>query len=72
MIKTSLLVFIAVYSIPVFADNIRIASWNIENFGKTKAADPERMAIIADRIKDYVIITIYTKTPNLTTTHCAH
>ena len=37
---------------------IRIASWNIENFGATKASDPERMRVIAGILKDYDLIAV--------------
>ncbi|MBN2094479.1 MAG: endonuclease/exonuclease/phosphatase family protein [Candidatus Aenigmarchaeota archaeon] len=37
---------------------IRIASWNIENFGQKKANDPLVMALIAENIKSYDIIAI--------------
>ncbi len=37
---------------------IRIASWNIENFGKTKATDPVRMAKIAETLMGYDIIAV--------------
>lgn len=40
------------------AETIKIASWNIENFGKTKATDPERMQKIAAILKDYDIIAV--------------
>lgn len=58
MFKHLITVTALLFSGPVLADTIRIASWNIENFGKTKATDSARMAIIADRIKDYDIIAI--------------
>ncbi len=41
-----------------FSETIKIASWNIENFGKTKATDPDRMRIIAGILKDYDIIAV--------------
>ena len=37
---------------------IKIASWNIENFGKSKATDPVRMEIIAGILKDYDLIAV--------------
>lgn len=42
----------------VIPETIKIASWNIENFGQSKATDPVRMAKIADIIDDYDIIAI--------------
>lgn len=39
-------------------ETIRIASWNIENFGETKCKDPVRMAKIASILKDYDIIAV--------------
>ncbi len=39
-------------------DTIRIATWNIENLGKTKAKDPSRMGEIASVLKDYDIIAV--------------
>ena len=39
-------------------DTIRIASWNIENFGKSKATDPVRMSKIAETLKGYDIIAV--------------
>lgn len=37
---------------------IKIASWNIENFGKSKATNPEIMKKIAFILKDYDIIAV--------------
>lgn len=37
---------------------IKIASWNIENFGKTKATDPEKMKKIAAVLNGYDIIAV--------------
>ena len=39
-------------------NTIRIASWNIQNFGRSKATDPVRMAKIAEILKNYDIIAI--------------
>ena len=39
-------------------EEITIASWNIENFGRTKLNDPERINIIVSTLKKYDIITI--------------
>jgi hypothetical protein len=39
-------------------ETIKIASWNIENFGSTKAYDETRMRAIADILKDYDIIAV--------------
>lgn len=39
-------------------ETIRIATWNIENFGKTKASDPSRMSMIADTLSQYDLIAI--------------
>ena len=39
-------------------ETIRVASWNIENFGKTKATDPVRMRVIANILKDYDLIAV--------------
>ena len=40
------------------SETIKIASWNIENFGKTKASDPARMSKIAETLKGYDIIAV--------------
>ena len=37
---------------------IRIASWNIENFGRSKATDEMRMKAIADTLDGYDIIAV--------------
>ncbi|MBM2827192.1 MAG: Endonuclease/Exonuclease/phosphatase family protein [Dehalococcoidia bacterium] len=37
---------------------IKIASWNIENFGKSKASDGLKMSVIADIIRQFDIIAI--------------
>lgn len=37
---------------------VKIASWNIENFGKTKASDQDRMQTIASIIKEYDVIAL--------------
>ena len=39
-------------------ETIRIATWNIENFGKTKVSDPARMATIAEVLSSYDLIAI--------------
>ncbi len=39
-------------------ETIKIASWNIENFGKSNATDPERMKKIAAILNDYDIIAV--------------
>jgi len=43
---------------PDKAGTLLIASWNIENFGRTKATDPHRMEAIARVLRDYDIIAI--------------
>jgi len=44
----------------VFADSptIKIASWNIQNFGKTKCEDPDRMRKIAAVMKEFDLIAV--------------
>jgi deoxyribonuclease-1-like protein len=43
---------------PEPGETIRIASWNIENFGRAKATDGERMEIIAEVLQGYDIIAV--------------
>jgi len=43
---------------PEKTGTILIASWNIENFGRTKATDSQRMEAIARILKDYDIIAV--------------
>ena len=39
-------------------ETVKLASWNIENFGSTKASDETRMRAIADILKAYDIIAV--------------
>jgi deoxyribonuclease-1-like protein len=39
-------------------ETIRIASWNVENWGKAKSSDPERMKVIAETLSKYDIIAV--------------
>lgn len=43
---------------PNATERIKIASWNIENFGKSKATDERRMRAIAQILKGYDIIAV--------------
>lgn len=44
--------------IPAADQSIRIASWNIQNFGRAKAQDPDKMRIIATILKEYDLIAV--------------
>lgn len=40
------------------SSSLKIATWNVENFGKSKATDPSRISVIADKISGYDIVAI--------------
>lgn len=57
----SLLIFVGIFlsSINSFADDvIKIASWNIQNFGKSKAENDKVMKVIASTLSQFDIIAI--------------
>lgn len=57
--KILVLVLLVLFASTSFAaEKITIASWNIQNFGKSKAEDDSKMAIIADMLSKYDIIAV--------------
>lgn len=50
--------FLSAAITPAADQSIRIASWNIRNFGRAKAQDPEKMRIIARVLKEYDLIAV--------------
>lgn len=54
-----LLVILLLFTSSSFAtDKIKIATWNIQNFGKSKVEDAAKMKIIADVLSEFDIIAI--------------
>lgn len=54
----SLFFFIISVSVSFAADTIKIASWNIQNFGESKANDDTRMTLIATVLSQFDIIAV--------------
>lgn len=54
----SLLFFIISVSVSFSADTIKIASWNIQNFGESKANNDAKMALIATILSQFDIIAV--------------
>jgi len=56
--KLILFLLIIAFPVSVHPDTVKIASWNIQVFGKSKAAKPEVMKVIVDTVALYDIVAI--------------